>query len=503
MVFGRYEQMAQETEGNRTTSATSPAGIARVGKRAWGYDIEQVDAFLERAHRLYEGEGAQLNQRDIQEISFDCAKGGYEIAQVDAALQRLERAVVDKQTTWEISRKGRVAWKADTEELYRLITEHVDRAEGERFSPGVRKRPSYDRKQVDRLVAQIADKAASVLGVDGIGIEDVSDLSDLDSTAVANAVFTQRKGPKGYDERQVDYFLNACVRLLSRLESYGRVAEYVNDPSGASAPNLAAVPSAGVNAAAHADDSAAAVPGEEPPADAAMAPEDGPATAAAAQSRTSGQPVSPLFAPAASAAGVAGAGYAAEPAPETFDALHKAEQAIFAASAPSFAPAVKPVRSAGTPVTPTPVRAAASAAPGATPVSPTPAGSAASAAPAASNFSAEATATMPAYTDASAPAHEPAVAPVPASAPEPADSSLAALAHMAEVSQEMPVVSAPSEAQMPSLEMPSLSKLDDDFPSLLGETKFDVDIPDLSFPSPFSQGADAATGEHSNEKKEQ
>ena len=39
------------------------------------------------------------------------------IAQVDAALARLERAVVDKQTTWEISQHGRVAWKAQTRDF--------------------------------------------------------------------------------------------------------------------------------------------------------------------------------------------------------------------------------------------------------------------------------------------------------------------------------------------------------------------------------------------------
>lgn len=98
--------MAQEPESERNAS-----GIARTSKRKWGYDSEQVDAFLERAHMLYEGEGAQLTQHDIQNVSFDLVKGGYVIAQVDAALARLERAVVDKQTTWEISQHGRVAWK--------------------------------------------------------------------------------------------------------------------------------------------------------------------------------------------------------------------------------------------------------------------------------------------------------------------------------------------------------------------------------------------------------
>ena len=39
--------MAQEPESERNAS-----GIARTSKRKWGYDSEQVDAFLERAHML-------------------------------------------------------------------------------------------------------------------------------------------------------------------------------------------------------------------------------------------------------------------------------------------------------------------------------------------------------------------------------------------------------------------------------------------------------------------
>ena len=103
------------------------AGIARAGKRKWGYDPAQVDAFLERAHALYDSEGIRLTQRDIQSVSFDLTKDGYVIAQVDAALNRLERAVVDKQTAWEIAQHGRVTWKAQTENLYQQILEHVER----------------------------------------------------------------------------------------------------------------------------------------------------------------------------------------------------------------------------------------------------------------------------------------------------------------------------------------------------------------------------------------
>ena len=62
------------------------SGIARAGKRKWGYDPAQVDAFLERAHALYDSEGMNLTQHDIQNVSFDLRKNGYVIAQVDAAL---------------------------------------------------------------------------------------------------------------------------------------------------------------------------------------------------------------------------------------------------------------------------------------------------------------------------------------------------------------------------------------------------------------------------------
>ena len=223
--------MAQQPESGRNAS-----GIARASKRKWGYNPAQVDEFLERTHALYDSGDGQLTQQDIQNVSFDLCKGGYVISQVDAALGRLERAVVDQQTTREITRHGRVVWKAQTEDLYRSLAGHAQRAAKERFRPGEPKSPSYDRKQVDRLIDQVIDKAAAELGVDGVTADDVRDLTDLNSTSVANVIFTQRKGKRGYDERQVDNYLNACVRLLSRLESYARVAEYVHDPATVQSP---------------------------------------------------------------------------------------------------------------------------------------------------------------------------------------------------------------------------------------------------------------------------
>ena len=56
-------QHQEEADGTTT--------IARVGKRKKGYDVHQVDAFLEQAHALYEADGIQLHRSDIQDASFD------------------------------------------------------------------------------------------------------------------------------------------------------------------------------------------------------------------------------------------------------------------------------------------------------------------------------------------------------------------------------------------------------------------------------------------------
>ncbi len=232
--------MAQEPESGKNAS-----GIAYTGKRKWGYDSEQVDAFLEHAHMLYDSEGVQLTQYDIQNVSFDLVKGGYVIAQVDAALARLERAVVDKQTTWEISQHGRVAWKAQTESLFRELDSHAERAQRERFKPGEGKEPSYDRKQVDRIIDQCLTKAADELGLEKLDEQSVRKLADVSSQTVANVIFTQRKGKHGYDERQVDHYLNSCVQLMTRLESYARVADFVGEPSSTNNADFTATANAG------------------------------------------------------------------------------------------------------------------------------------------------------------------------------------------------------------------------------------------------------------------
>lgn len=428
------------------------SGIARAGKRKWGYDPAQVDAFLERAHALYDSEGMNLTQHDIQNVSFDLRKNGYVIAQVDAALGRLERAVVDKQTTWEIAQHGRVTWKAKTEKLYHEVQNHAERNERERFKSGAPKQPSYDKKQVDCLVDQIVDKAAAALGVDGVTEDDVRSLADLNANTVNNVIFTQRKGKKGYDERQVDYFLNACVQLLSRLESYARVADFVSGE-----PAAPAQTATNVTVQANGVSPLFASGTQRPATDERFAP------AAVAHDESFDalhQAEQSLFtapAPVAPAAPAAAAPITYASAPASFDASTStnAEQPV------SFAPAAYPVHasneSAAKPVSETPSVAPTAVAAAEPPVS----------APSAP-VSGVTAGSVPSFAPAQA-AHEPAA---PSSTPsvfaeQPVDmvqndSSLAALAHMAAVSQELPAVDAPSFApKMPSLDAPNALKLNE------------------------------------------
>ncbi|MBW3091740.1 DivIVA domain-containing protein [Bifidobacterium sp. 82T10] len=420
--------MAQEPDAGR-----GGALIARAGKRKLGYDTGQVDAFLDRAHALYDSDESALTQRDIQNVSFDMAKDGYDIAQVDAALSRLERAVVDRQTATQIADQGRVAWRAQTEDLYRQIANHVSRAHRARFQDGQKKTPSYDRKQVDRLIDNIVDKVAAELAVDGARRQDVDKFKNVTSASVSSAIFTQRKGKAGYDERQVDYFLNACVQLLSRLESFARVADLDRDD--------VAAPSAARSA----------------------------------------QGVSPLIpSPDAPRPSTGATDDAAKTEAESFDALHKAEQAIFAPAPaspviPAAASAAPATTTAATVVPPAPEPAAAPAPAPAVPAAPVHVAQPVSepAAPIPSPVTPVVSAAHDAHDATAEPAPalavpatssvEPEAAETPAPAPAepssaPAGSSLAQLAHIVEVSQERAAQSAPTafRPSVPSLDLPSV-----------------------------------------------
>lgn len=212
----------------RDTEEQAPV-IGLAGKRKWGYKVSQVDDFLASAHDLYEREEPALTQEEIQQQSFDLEKNGYIIGRVDATLIRLERAVTDKQTQWDITHAGRAAWQNTTNDLALTLRPRYELTDGERFSAGEKKTPSYDKTQVDEIVDQAWARISAALGL-ATPAEEVKGSEEVDTARVANIIFTQRKGKRGYDEPSVDAYLNRVIQVLTRLESIDRVMGGEDEP---------------------------------------------------------------------------------------------------------------------------------------------------------------------------------------------------------------------------------------------------------------------------------
>ena len=99
-----------------------------------GYDIEQVEDFLEDARRAYATDARAATAIDssaIRRTSFTMQKGGYSPAHVDAALERLEEAFARREHErgivehgdWVILTKGDSYTKRDgtnTMKMYRV-----------------------------------------------------------------------------------------------------------------------------------------------------------------------------------------------------------------------------------------------------------------------------------------------------------------------------------------------------------------------------------------------
>ncbi|WEV69764.1 DivIVA domain-containing protein [Bifidobacterium sp. ESL0775] len=444
----------------KSANNQSSTGIEYAGKRKWGYDVEQVDEFLDRAHEMYDKNDGSLTQQDIQSAAFTFAKGGYVIAEVDAALARLEHAVVDKNTARQIAGNGRVAWQARTQQIYKMVSDHARRAPKERFIRAEKKRPAYDMKQVDRLIDQIVTRTSDDLGVKPMSKSEARNLADLNSSSVANVIFTQRKGNRGYDERQVDYYLDACVQLLSRIESYARVGDYPETLSAEAASSA----------------QPASVPVSPLPAQVPVASEN---AGAAGVSPLIDESATALFADSQKTASQPGK---SEPAPSPFGTFPQTVQQDFDTSAPvSFDFNVSAENTAAPVIPDLPDSAVAASNAAATPQSP--------ASDAAANTGAD------------------------------GDSSLAALASLAHASQaapnkaetisfapQAPVTPAPGAPSAPasSAASPSSAKdasTADQVPFASndgndGDNSNDMDIPSLSFPDfGTSSSDDEKTGE--------
>lgn len=171
----------------------------------FGYDKEQVDAFFSDARRYYDTPGrSEMAGADVSAATFALRRGGYSTAEVDAALDRLEAAFIAKERAEFIATYGAQAWMAQLAERAQTLYPRLVRPAGNRFTRARRGMPAYDIDEVDALCQRLIDY--------------FDQTSPITAHEVRTAVFTTRKGPKGYAEASVDAFLARAVEVLLGVE---------------------------------------------------------------------------------------------------------------------------------------------------------------------------------------------------------------------------------------------------------------------------------------------
>lgn len=177
------------------------------GKRKLGYNISQVDEFLELARQQYSDPSKELvTSLDVRTIRFKLVKHGYSISVVDAALEKLEDAFAAAELTKEASTQGFFEFTEDLDNLRQELVARCTRANRKKFSRRKFPNKGYSLKQVDKLCSQLGDS--------------MENKADLTVREVRTATFKSKRG--GYAEYQVDAFLEKFVEGLQREQAVQR-----------------------------------------------------------------------------------------------------------------------------------------------------------------------------------------------------------------------------------------------------------------------------------------
>lgn len=185
-----------------------PASFDRVQRNQYGYNAKQVDQFLLRARVSFETPNAadrSVKSADVRAVSFDPVKGGYAAAGVDAALDRLEDALARRERDELVAEGGEEAWLREIGRLAGVLRGRLHRPDGRRFRrPSKAKARSYNTTDVDDLCHELIGylEADQPLSVDNI----------------RRAVFRPAIGRDGYEESQVDAFLERAVELMASID---------------------------------------------------------------------------------------------------------------------------------------------------------------------------------------------------------------------------------------------------------------------------------------------
>ena len=182
--------------------------FARVGRREYGYKAKQVDKFLTRARTFYNSDGTDgeaVTSAHVRTMAFDPARGGYEPRAVDAALDRLEDVFAQRERDTLIGSNGEQAWLMQIGRISAVLRGRLHRPPGERFRrPSRQNAASYSIEDVDALCKELL----------GYFENDMP----LSVDVVRRAVFREAVGQDGYEETQVDAFLDRVVELMAAID---------------------------------------------------------------------------------------------------------------------------------------------------------------------------------------------------------------------------------------------------------------------------------------------
>jgi len=136
----------------------------------------------------------------VRTVVFTRRLHGYDVEAVDAALDRLHDAVARHEREVAVQRRGLTSHHEDVAAQAAEVLQRLRRPDGERFPTASRLHRGYDAAEVDALCARLRGylEHGEALAVDD----------------VRGALFRSRRGRRGYREASVDVLLARAVEVM-------------------------------------------------------------------------------------------------------------------------------------------------------------------------------------------------------------------------------------------------------------------------------------------------
>jgi DivIVA domain-containing protein len=173
----------------------------RARRGAPGYNVDQVEDFLEEARRAYSAEPGTpvaLTAAGIRTQAFQLQRGGYSTNHVDAALERLEDAFAAREREQALARAGEGAWYNQARGTAQTILDRLARPNGTKFRRVGGLVQGYSPKEVDAFAQRLIDYFQNG--------------KPMSVEQVRTVTFAAKRG--GYHETQVDLLLDAVVDVM-------------------------------------------------------------------------------------------------------------------------------------------------------------------------------------------------------------------------------------------------------------------------------------------------